>query len=97
MTISPRRGAGRIDATDPTAFALRSLLQAELPVVLARERHAEIARAVRNERLAVACTPPRRRGLRRAIARALLNAARRLADDVLEPDTPPQEGWLAPR
>jgi hypothetical protein len=90
MTISRRRDGDLITSTDPTAGTLRAVLRSDLTMILAAERHREIERVVRRERAFSAApqradTEPvrRSRGLRRALATALVRLARRIADDVL--------------
>jgi hypothetical protein len=95
MTISRRHDGNLITTTDPTASALRTVLRSDLTTILASERNREIESFVRRERAlanAAGVAPfnrmRRSRGLRRAIATALLGLARRFADDVIEPARP---------
>jgi hypothetical protein len=95
MTISRRCDGDLITSTDPTAGALRAVLRSDLTTIPAAEHHREIERVVPRERTVTAAPqragtePVRRpRGLRRALATALVRLAHRLADDVFEPMRP---------
>ena len=91
MTISGRRGSGRIDAVDPVASSLRDHFRAESLGILAADRHSEIAHIAHERRLvaalSLATAPARRRpgGLRHALAGALIALAHRLEAESLEP------------
>ncbi len=91
MTIPGRRGNHCIDAVDPTASSLRHHLRADSLGILASDRHTEIGQIARERRLLAAISlmtvpPPRRsRGLRHALAGALVALARQLEADCLEP------------
>jgi acyl-CoA reductase-like NAD-dependent aldehyde dehydrogenase len=89
MTLSPRRGSGRIDAADPIAVSLRGVLHTDPLTIVASERRAEVKATVVASRLAatldiVEKPPTWRRRFRRRIAEAVLALGRRLAADTFE-------------
>jgi hypothetical protein len=88
MTLSPRRGSGRIDAADPIAVSLRGVLHADPLAIVGAERRAEVGATFAAGRLAaplvVEQRPTWRLRLRRRAADALLALARRIAADTPE-------------